>query len=208
MKKTGLSLYYICISIKNKLFFMNHLSLSHYFWNQHLNLGDIAIDATCGAGNDTLVLAKACLSEKEGHVYGIDIQKMAIERTEALLETSLSIGTRDRISLIHKSHAPLPIEVPPANLIIYNLGYLPGSDRSIMTLSPTTIASLESAIERLLPEGMISIMLYPGHHEGLFETQTILNWASALADHQYSLSHHYRPNCSKAPNLLLIKKRP
>lgn len=186
---------------------MNHIGLAHYFWRKHLKKGDIAIDATCGGGNDTLVLAEACLGQQAGHVYGIDIQKEAIKATGELLDKSFESPKRDRITLIHSSHAPLPEEIPEANLIVYNLGYLPGSDKTIKTLSHTTIESLESALERIAPEGLISVMLYPGHHEGLFEAQTLLNWSSDLSNEKYSLSHHYKPNNPKAPSLLLIQKR-
>jgi len=186
---------------------MNHIGLAHYFWKKHLHKGDIAVDATCGVGNDTLILAQTCLDDHQGHVYAIDIQKIAIERTETLLSDSLSPAQLDRVTLIHASHAPLPQEIPPANLFVYNLGYLPDSDRSIKTLSPTSIVSLESALDRLLPRGMISIMLYPGHYEGLFEAQTILNWTSSLSKEAYSLSHHYRPNNAKSPSLVIIHKK-
>ncbi len=186
---------------------MNHISLAHYFWKKHLNPGDIAIDATCGAGNDTLFLAEVCLTDKSGIVYGIDIQKEAIDRTETLITTALPPLKQDRVILLHMSHAPLPPQIPLANLIVYNLGYLPGSDKLIKTISPTSITSLESSLNRLLPGGMISVMLYPGHYEGLFEAQTILNWASALSSETYSLSHHYRPNNPKSPGLLIIRNR-
>ncbi len=186
---------------------MDHISLARYFWKNHLKPGDIAVDATCGAGNDTLFLAETCLRDQAGLVYGIDIQKEAIDRTEALISENLPPAHRSRVTLLHMSHAPLPSQLPLANLIVYNLGYLPGSDKSIKTLSPTSIVSLESALKRLLPGGLISVMLYPGHHEGLFEAQTILNWASALSNETYGLSHHYRPNSSKSPSLLIIKYR-
>ena|SRR3990167_3881980 len=186
---------------------MNHISLAHYFWKKHLKPGDIAIDATCGAGNDTLFLAEICLSDEAGVVYGIDIQEEAIGRTEALISTILPPSKSKRVVLLHMSHAPLPPQIPLANLIVYNLGYLPGSDKTIKTLSTTSIISLGSALKRLLPGGMISVTLYPGHHEGLFETQTLLNWASTLSSEAYGLSHHYRPNNPKSPSLLILKNR-
>ncbi len=186
---------------------MNHIGLAHYFWKKHLKRGDTAVDATCGGGNDTLILAETCLGNNEGAVYGVDIQKAAIEATDSLLEDRLPAAQYDRVTLLHASHAPLPSEILKADLIVYNLGYLPGSDRAIKTLSSTSIKSLESALDRLSERGMVSIMLYPGHHEGLFEAHTILNWTSALPKELYSLSHHYRPNQAKSPSLLIIQKK-
>ena len=46
--------------------------------------GDLCIDATVGNGHDTFALAK--LVGKDGLVFGFDIQKVALDRTEALLE--------------------------------------------------------------------------------------------------------------------------
>lgn len=186
---------------------MNHIGLAHYFWKKHLKKGNTAVDATCGTGNDTLVLAEACLGQNAGAVYGIDIQKDAINTTSALLEENLHPDQYARVNLLHSSHAPLPPEIISFDLIVYNLGYLPGSNRVIKTLSTTTITSLESALDRLSPRGMASVMLYPGHHEGLLEAQTILNWSSALPKELYSLSHHYRPNNAKSPSLLIIQKK-
>ncbi len=45
--------------------------------------GDKAIDACCGNGNDTVLLAE--LVGPTGHVWGFDIQALAIENTAARL---------------------------------------------------------------------------------------------------------------------------
>src|SRR5262245_56974336 len=65
--------------------FQSHIDLAHSYWKRLLQDGDWAIDATCGAGFDTLKLA-----EFGAGVIGIDIQEEAIRRTEELLKSSLS----------------------------------------------------------------------------------------------------------------------
>lgn len=139
---------------------MNHIALAHSLWQELLQPADTAIDATCGNGNDTLFLAP--LVEK---LYAIDIQEEAIAKAKA------KCAGYTNITFIHGSHAHLP-HCSPA-LIVYNLGYLPGGDKTLTTLTSTTLQSLESA--KALQPKMISITLYPGHPEGLIESETLIS---------------------------------
>ena len=45
----------------------------------HLHPADAVIDATCGNGKDTAILARLV---PQGHIYAIDIQETAIASTE------------------------------------------------------------------------------------------------------------------------------
>lgn len=62
----------------------NAVQLSHEIIKQTVKVGDIVVDATCGNGNDTLLLAK--LVGNEGKVFAFDIQNAAIENTNLLLQ--------------------------------------------------------------------------------------------------------------------------
>ena len=53
--------------------------LCHYYLQQWLRPGDRAVDATCGNGRDTLLLAR--LVGEEGRVWALDIQAEALART-------------------------------------------------------------------------------------------------------------------------------
>lgn len=60
-------------------------------WRQVVTVGDIVIDATCGNGNDTAVLAKlACGESNQGFVHGFDSQKTALENTSLFLDKELT----------------------------------------------------------------------------------------------------------------------
>ena len=48
----------------------------HHFLEDHVQPGDVCIDATMGNGNDTALLSK--LSGESGRVVAFDIQQMAI----------------------------------------------------------------------------------------------------------------------------------
>ena len=49
----------------------------------YIDNGDTVIDATCGAGQDTVTLANA--AGEDGCVYAFDIQEEAVRRTEERL---------------------------------------------------------------------------------------------------------------------------
>ena len=48
-------------------------------------------------------------------------------------------------------------------LVAFNLGYLPGGDKTIITESETTLKALEVAKSVVVPRGLISLMVYVGH---------------------------------------------
>ena len=97
--------------------------------------GDAVLDATAGNGHDTLKAAE--LVQPDGNVVAIDIQKKAIGATEAkLTEAKLShlcelyLGNHgERLSEINQSF----------DCILFNLGYLPGSDKMIITIAEDTL---------------------------------------------------------------------
>lgn len=59
-------------------------------WKNVIQRGDTVVDATCGNGYDTLALLKMVADESgKGCVYGMDIQRSALESTSSLLEESV-----------------------------------------------------------------------------------------------------------------------
>lgn len=181
--------------------FSAHLELTKSYWKKHLSAEDIAIDATCGNGYDTLFLAQLpCRA-----VFGIDIQPEAIESTKKILEKH---GAADRVSLYccsHQSFEQLKISLSP-KLIVYNLGYLPKGNKNFTTQTETTLASLESAINILGDQGAVSITCYPGHSEGEREEKAILSWAQSLSPKQWLVCHHRWLNRERSPTVFWIQK--
>lgn len=53
----------------------------------------------------------------------------------------------------------------PPDCARYNLGWLPGGDKSITTELEDTLESIEAARRLVKSGGMISVMLYRGHAE-------------------------------------------
>lgn len=188
--------------------FQSHLDLSHRYWQQLVQPGDIVIDATCGNGHDTLKLAQLALQENLGSVYALDIQEKALTSTQERLAQHLSESIFKRIHFVLGCHSRFPSEILPSSvkLVVYNLGYLPSGDKQLTTQTSTTLKSICYAQDLLMPGGAISLTCYPGHSEGSLEQEAILKYASGLPPQKWSCCHHQWINRSQAPSLLIIQK--
>lgn len=122
-----------------------------------------ALDATCGNGHDTLFLA-----QHYERVMGIDIQPLAIKRT--LQRTSKCSNVK---ILLHPHETVHELIPNPIDAILFNLGFLPGGDRRIITHKETTILALQRLLPLLKRGGKCILVLYSQHDQGL-ESNSIL----------------------------------
>lgn len=164
--------------------------------NKLIKKGDIVVDATCGNGNDTLMLS--LLSKK---VYAFDIQKKAIEKTKNLLKKN----NVNNVFLINDSNELIDEYLNDykgkISLVIYNLGYLPGGNKTITTNHKTTLKSVKKALDMLNNKGVILIVFYP-HEEGKKEQETVLDY---LDKHNINYVKYTNTNNVNAPFLIKIK---
>lgn len=186
--------------------FQSPVDLAHFYWMHLLKDGDIVIDATCGNGHDTLKIASFSVSLQ--NLFAFDIQEEAIQNTTLLLKKHLSPKKQEQIILEKRCHSTFPssMEKETIRLIIYNLGYLPGGDKTKTTLESSTLESIQEGQKLLQPGGMISVTCYPGHLEGEKEQEKILSYTSTLCPQDWSCCHHTWMNRKKSPTLLLIQK--
>lgn len=180
-------------------------------WKHVIQKGDTVIDATCGNGNDTLAMANMVKDEQsKGCVYGMDIQEDAIKNTSSLLDVSLNPIERKCVKLFPICHSRMA-EVLPKNssvrLVAFNLGYLPGGNKTIITKSDTTKLALKAAKELLVPGGVISIVAYVGHPGGREEYETVQAFASELLIESWVCSQIQMSNRPLAPVLMFMFKR-
>ena len=169
---------------------MQRISLvneAHKIIAQHLPAGGFAIDATTGNGHDTLFLAR--LVGTEGHVYGFDIQKTAISKTNVRLQQS---GLLHQVSLIQDGHENLAAHLSDSvtgriNVVCFNLGYLPGTDKKVITQQQSTIQALANACQILAASGCITVIAYPGHEGGQEETDAIYAFCKQLDCNLYEV---------------------
>ena len=149
-------------------------SLAHDWVRARLRPGATAIDATAGNGHDTAFLAQ--LVGPQGRVIAFDIQAQAIAATRDRLE---SLGMLDRVSLRQESHEAIAT-VGAFDVAMFNLGYCPGGDKAIVTLSGSTERALEAATAGLSPGGLITVVCYPGHPGGREEADAVVAWTRRL----------------------------
>ncbi len=157
------------------------LQTEKYFILQHLKEGDTAVDFTMGNGYDTLFLSKTV--GEEGRVYAFDIQQSALESTSRRLAEN---GAPENYTLICDSHHRAKEYVQgKIKAGMFNLGYLPGGDKSVTTKRETTIAAVKDAIDMLSEDGILLIAVYPGHEEGEIEGEMINEILSQLDRRKY-----------------------
>jgi predicted methyltransferase len=152
------------------------LAFAHGLLRAALQPGDRALDATAGNGHDTLLLAQ-CVGES-GSVYAFDVQESALAATQSRLQQA---GLLSRVTLVADSHANLRHHVALGlQAAIFNLGYLPGSCKTVTTHAASTLAALEQTLDLLLPGGIVVLMVYCAHPGGNEESDAVLGWAQAL----------------------------
>lgn len=172
-----------------------------------LGRGAIAIDATVGNGYDTLFLLRQVAPN--GRVYGFDIQPSALDSARAKIKEPV---LRDCLTLFHDSHALMSERIPTLlhgsiNAIMFNLGYLPGSDKNVMTQAESTIAALIEARQLLSPHGIITIIAYPGHAGGALETERVRDWCENLERDLFKVELiHAKSNDDAAPRLFAVTR--
>lgn len=155
----------------------NALALSHQIAQARVRPGDTVIDATCGRGLDTVLLAG--LVGEAGKVYAFDIQEEAVQSTAARLNGR---NLQNRAVIIHDDHRRIAkyIDNSPT-FCIFNLGYLPGGDHAITTGSETTSAALQGVLNLLAPEGTITLVCYTGHPGGREELLALRSFLAGIS---------------------------
>ena len=166
--------------------------------------GARAIDATMGNGHDTQWLCEQV--GDEGRVYAFDVQPEAVARTQARLEAA---GMQSRAVLYCAGHETMAERVlEPVDVVMFNLGWLPGSAHGVTTLTETTLRAANAALGLLREDGLLTLCIYPGHAEGARELNALLDWARKLDDRRYDVilkAYLNQPN--PPPQLLAIKKK-
>lgn len=172
------------------------IDLSHEFLKEVLTPESIAVDATMGNGHDTAFLA--ALSKK---VYAFDIQEKALEKTAQRLAHE---GLQNA-ELILDGHQELARYVrEPIRAAIFNLGYLPSADKSIITQGATTLAAIQAILAQLEVGGRVSIMVYYGHEGGDQEKDAVLHFVSDLDQRDYAVMLYQPLNQIHTPPFLIM----
>lgn len=175
------------------------IRLSHDFLAEVLDNEAVAVDATMGNGNDTAFLAK--LSQK---VYAFDVQEQALINTRKRLDEQKI----DNAQLILDGHEHVDQYVSePIRAAIFNLGYLPSADKTIITKPNTTLEAIKKILERLEDGGRVSLMIYYGHEGGNVEKDAVLEFVKDLPQEDFA-TMLYQPlnQIHTPPFLVMIEK--
>ncbi len=160
----------------------------------------VLCDFTMGNGYDTEYL---CKKVPNGRVYAFDIQERAVENTKKRLSEA---GLTNAV-IIHDSHARVCEYVKEEiNGGLFNLGYLPGADKSVHTMRESTLPAIEGAISLLKKGGVIVINVYPGHEEGNLEGQMLLEHLSQLSRFEYCVTNFRIINSPTSPFIIAIER--
>lgn len=184
------------------------LSQARQWVERALSPGDLAIDATVGNGRDTAFLAERV--GPTGLVIGLDVQQSALDATSARL---LDLGLSTRARLVRSGHermADIVAELAPGRrprAVMFNLGYRPGGDHSIITRAETTIPALVAALDLTPPGGVVTAVCYPGHEGGEAEMEAVLQWAGRIPTRRAAVVVHQVWNVRLAPRLVGISPR-
>ena len=174
------------------------LEMAHDFLAEVVTKEDIVVDATMGNGHDTLFLAKLAKQ-----VFAFDIQEQALEKTQERLHQA---GSKNA-SLILQGHETVNQYVSEVKAAIFNLGYLPSADKSVITQPQTTIEALEKLCQLLVKGGRIAIMIYYGHEGGDVERDAVLDFVSQLPQQEYTATIYRTLNqINNPPFLVMIEK--
>ena len=164
------------------------------------------IDATAGNGHDTLFLAQHIDSTSK--ILSFDIQETAILQTRQLLQ---KYDLAPKVTCILDSHANISNYLEPderVRLAIFNLGYLPGSDKKIITIPSSTLEAIQILLGRLEKNGKIIIVSYYGHDGGLEETDAVEELISALSQKEWSvLKYQFINQINCPPICYVIEKK-
>ena len=175
----------------------------HHFLEDHVQLGDICIDATMGNGNDTVLLSR--LVGEAGRVVAFDIQLMALDNTSEKLKKE---GCPENYELVLDSHEVMGAYVKEntVSCITFNLGYLPGGDHAKATKGESSIRAIETGLGLLKKKGLMTVCIYSGGDSGFEEKDAVLAYLRALDSKKYLVivsEYANRPNNPPIPVLVI-----
>ncbi len=188
----------------------------------------VAVDGTAGNGHDTLFLAR--LVGARGVVHAFDVQPGALARTAERLAAA---GLDGRVTLHGRGHEELaaalampltmPLVMPLAGPLagpdtwgvcpprvtaaMFNLGFLPGSDRRVTTRPETTLAALDGLLPLLAAGGVVSLHVYAGHPGGADEAAVLDQRLAGLDWDRWRVARYEFANKPRNPERLLLVSR-
>lgn len=182
-------------------------------------LPPLLVDATLGNGHDAAFLLSC--APPEALLLGVDIQPGAVSAATERLAAARQARPDCQVQIFCRGHQDLPqiwaglppsLQQRPLLAGIFNLGWLPGGDKSCLTQAGTTLAALDFLLERLMPQGCLSVHCYTGNQGGPEEEAAVLRRAAALPPRRWRVVHCRDANREaaggRAESLVLMERLP
>ena len=167
---------------------------------QTANPDGVYIDFTMGRGRDTLFL---CSLAPQGKVYSFDIQPSALEQTAQLLEEH-GMTNAELILDDHQNFKKYYGGEIDGGL--FNLGFLPGGDKSITTQRGSTLAAVKAAMAALKRGAALGVAVYPGHEEGRIEGEQLQEYFSTIDKKLFDIFIYRLLNVPESPYMMIIER--
>lgn len=191
----------------------------------------LLLDGTAGNGHDCLFLAHQ--APAGSLLLALDIQEAALQASRARLEQAgmtarccasaraacalspLPSETTD-IRLVLHSHAALPELLDalpdmdrqrPLLAGIFNFGYLPGTNKRCTTTAAGSLAAVDALLERLAPQGCLSLHCYTGHEGGAAEEAALAQRLARLEPRRWRVLHCRDANRETHGESILLAER-
>lgn len=147
--------------------------------------------------------------EYEGGAAGAAV--VAVSRPGTHRSRDRTVGIAN-VRLLLAGHETMRQHIPPREhgriaAAMFNLGYLPGADQQLITLTNTTLTALQDALALLRSGGVLTIVVYPGHPGGDEEAAAVERWASALPPETGQSIVYRFTQKPHAPYLIAVSKR-
>lgn len=140
----------------------------------------VILDMTCGKGYDSKFILENLKPKK---LYAFDIQEISRDKTKETLGSF-----PENFVFILDNHKNLDFYVKEKiDLAIFNLGFLPTSDKSITTNYKDVIEALSKIFKLMGKTSMVLITFYPGHAEGKKESIYVEDYLRKLPQKEYSI---------------------
>ncbi len=182
--------------------FKNCIGLLDTMLREYEKKNLVVCDLTLGNGNDLRKVYN--ILGPGSKLYGFDIQPISIENTMTLFNDE----ELENINLILDSHENVKKYVrEKVDIGIYNLGYLPGGNKKIITNYKKVLISLENLLDLLNIGGKIFITFYPGHSSGMEESKHIQEFLKSLDQKIYEiLKFDFINQVNNPPFLITLEK--
>ena len=134
---------------------------------------------------------------------------LSLEAIKRMIPQRSPMLMLDRAELILAGHERMAEFVKePARAIVFNLGWLPGGDKSITTLRETTLPAIRDAISLMDRDAILNIAVYPGHAEGDAEGQMILDYLRGISRHRVCATLVKIVNSPTSPFFIVVETKP